>query len=286
MTKFRWARFKEYQHLWEHEGVYVMLAKFIADYHVKQVLLNETEENGERTITNLLQLMELLHKAQVQRQFSPLELIDWFKRGIEGMAVEGDEFVQRVESDEEAVKIVTVHKSKGLEYNIVFTPFLDLLANKEPEFVTFRDPGSGEYVYSDKALLSAEQLQLTEEQVEQENRRLLYVAVTRAVYKCYINKSTLGMFAQSALAPFVNIQKQVPSPLIAMEDAPELPEYYRYTETAEQFTPAYLQAEKFQLMQPNWRKLSYTYLDPEHAPVFRTAAATILNDYDQFVFRA
>src|SRR4029079_7480646 len=108
------------------------------------VLLNETAENGERTITNLLQLMELLHKAQVQRQFSPLELIDWFKRGIEGMAVEGDEFVQRVESDEEAVKIVTFHKSKGLEYNIVFTPFLDLLANKEPEFVTFRDPGSGE----------------------------------------------------------------------------------------------------------------------------------------------
>ena len=151
-------RFKNYQHLWEHEGVYVMLTRFIADYKVRQVLLQQTQ-NGERIITNILQLMEVLHKMQTQKQFSPLELTNWLKRGIEGMEVSGDEFEQRVESDEEAVKIVTIHKSKGLEYNIVFAPFLDLAADPRDGFVTFRDAVTGDYLFSEKSLMSDDLLQ-------------------------------------------------------------------------------------------------------------------------------
>lgn len=278
-------RFKEYQHLWEHEGVYVMLAKFIADYNVKEVLLDETTDNGERIITNVLQLMELLHKIQTQKRFSSLELANWLKRGIEGMPVEGDEFEQRVESDEEAVKIVTIHKSKGLEYNIVFAPFLDLLADTDFEFVTFRDTVSGDYLFSDKSLLNEDQLQQTEKQIEQENRRLIYVAITRAVYKCYINKSTLARYNQSALSPFVNASGTFSSPLIAFEPAPASPDYFRYLKTTEQLKPAYLQAGNFQLKEVNWRKLSYTYLDTTHSPVFRSHSVMAFPPYDEFVFK-
>jgi len=193
-------RFKGYQHLWEQEGVYVMLTRFIADYKVKQVLINEAAENGERIITNVLQLMELLHKTQTQKQFSMPELVNWLKRGIEGMQVEGDEFEQRVESDEESVKIVTIHKSKGLEYNIVFAPFLDLTSDTDFEFVTFRDAVSGDYLFSDTSLLDDYQLRVTEKQLEQENRRLVYVAITRAVYKCYISKNTWRTFNNSSIS--------------------------------------------------------------------------------------
>ncbi|MEP7108145.1 MAG: UvrD-helicase domain-containing protein [Ferruginibacter sp.] len=278
-------RFKDYQHLWEHEGVFVMLTKFIADYKVKQVLLIDTTENGERIITNTLQLMELLHKTQTQKQFSSLELISWLKRGLEGMEVEGDEFEQRVESDEEAVKIVTIHKSKGLEYNIVFAPFLDLLADTDFEFVTFRDVDTGEYLFSDISLMEGHQLQLTKKQLEQENRRLVYVAVTRAVYKCYINKNTWHQFSQSAIATFVNAIRENGTPLIAFEASPVLPDNFRYLNSSPRLMPAYLQATNFQLAEVNWRKLSYTFLDPGHVATLKSDAAKGLDIYDEFIFK-
>ena len=279
-------RFKDYQHLWENEGVYVMLTKFITDYKVKQVLLNETAGNGERIITNVLQLMELLHKIQTQKKISSPELANWLKRGIEGMEVEGDEFEQRVESDEEAVKIVTIHKSKGLEYNIVFAPFLDLPASTDFEFVTFRDTDTGDYLFSDTTLLDDNQIQLTKKQLEQENRRLIYVAVTRAVYKCYINKNTYGKFSQSAITPFVNELIEARPLLIAFEASPALPENFKYSTTTKLLKPAYLQATDFQLTETNWRKLSYTWLDTVHAPAHKSSAAKGLNGYDEFIFKA
>ena len=103
-------------------------------------------------------------------------------------ATEGDEYEQRVENDEEAVKIVTIHKSKGLEYKIVLAPFLDFVPRKGFEFLSFRDPESGDYVYVWKATVAiTDQQRIWQlEQEEQENRRLLYVAITRAVFKCYL----------------------------------------------------------------------------------------------------
>jgi exodeoxyribonuclease V beta subunit len=130
--------FREYKNIWEKDGVYSFLMKFVSDYQVRALLLNHHTENGERTIANLFQVIEVLHKVQSEKQFSSLELVSWLKRGIDGMQTEGDEFEQRVESDEEAVKIVTLHKSKGLEYNIVFAPFLDLDTKVHFRFCSFR----------------------------------------------------------------------------------------------------------------------------------------------------
>ena len=66
---------------------------------------------------------------------------------IEGKIIEGDEFEQRIESDEDAVKIVTIHSSKGLEYNIVIAPFLDLKPEIK-DFASFRDEETGEYLFA------------------------------------------------------------------------------------------------------------------------------------------
>src|SRR5690606_25094324 len=163
---------------------------FILDFDVKNQLLNQGSGNGERSITNLFQLIEILHQIQESKNFSPVELINWLKRGIEGMKVEGDEYEQRVESDREAVEIVTIHKSKGLEYNIVFAPFLDLKSENKHSFGSFKDDLSGEYLFGVTDNLTKEQTFLVEQQLEQENRRLIYVAITRAVYKCYISRYT------------------------------------------------------------------------------------------------
>ncbi len=278
-------RFKNYQYLWEQEGVYVMLNRFLADYRVKQVLLSAATPNGERIVTNVLQLMELLHKIQTQKQFSPLELANWLQRGVEGMEVEGDEFEQRVESDEEAVKIVTIHKSKGLEYNIVFAPFLDLQAATKFDFLTFRDAESGDYLFADTGLLNDEQVRITEQQLEQENRRLVYVAVTRAVYKCYLNKNTYGRYSQSALAPFIQMAKEFKSPLIAFQVSPDLPARFRLFDKAANLRPVYALAPGFQLTAINWRKLSYTYLDAGHLPANISNSNLPLQGYAAFIFK-
>lgn len=192
--------FREYKNIWDKDGVYSFLMKFVSDYQVRTLLLNHHIENGERTIANLFQIIEVLHKVQSEKQFSAAELVSWLKRGVDGMQVEGDEFEQRVESDEEAVKIVTIHKSKGLEYNIVFAPFLDLDAKVHFRFCSFRDSATGDYIFAESKQLDEEQQQLLNEQTEQENRRLIYVAITRAIYKCYINKSTY--YKVSSLVPF------------------------------------------------------------------------------------
>ena len=181
--------FNKYKIRWQQDGIYSALLDFIDDFGVRKVLLNGSNESGERIITNMLQVIELLHQVQSRKNLSMPELISWLKRGIDGMIIEGDEYSQRIESDEDAVKIVTIHKSKGLEYNIVFAPFLDFVPKKKQEFFSFRDPVSGHYQGVEENRISSEQRSFYNQQSEQENRRLLYVAITRAVYKCFIFKN-------------------------------------------------------------------------------------------------
>jgi exodeoxyribonuclease V beta subunit len=101
------------------------------------------------------------------------------------------------------VRIITIHKSKGLEYNVVFAPFLDMLPEGVGDFCSFRDTDSGEYLFAHQNQLSDEQSALLSEQLEQENRRMIYVAVTRAVYKCYIYKNTASYYNNSSLKTFI-----------------------------------------------------------------------------------
>lgn len=279
--------FSKYRNLWQRDGAYTALMEFIADFGVRQVLLDGHTENGERIITNLYQLSELVHQVQSRKNLSMRDLISWLKRGIDGMNTEGDEYAQRVESDEDAVNIVTIHKSKGLEYKIVMAPFLDFVEKQRIEFVSFRDPETGDYLGTQKALLTENQLKAYQQQQEQENRRLIYVAVTRAVYKCYIFKNTYGTFKDSSLSAFLKeLVIAAPDPsLINLQGVPaETPEQsYR-----QQLTKGQLAVNRapvsFHLLEQNWRKMSYTMLaaKPEHRPRVRSFQQT--DPYDNFIF--
>jgi exodeoxyribonuclease V beta subunit len=277
--------FREYKNTWDKDGVYSVLMKFVSDYQVTALLLNHHTENGERTIANLFQVIEVLHKVQSEKQFSALELVSWLKRGIDGMQTEGDEFEQRVESDEEAVKIVTLHKSKGLEYNIVFAPFLDLDTKIHFRFCSFRDTDTGDYIFADSQQLDPGQQQVVDEQTEQENRRLIYVAITRAVYKCYINKSLANYYKDSSLVPFITAVKGIDPALVRFEDTPTIAEKYYYTKKEVSPATGEERPVNFQLGHVNWRKISYTSLSAAHTPSLKNNSSVITSDYDQFVFR-
>ena len=274
--------FSKYRTRGHADGIYTALMDFMTDFGVRYVLLRAHTEDGERIITNYMQLAELVHQTESRKSLSMLEVISWLRRSIDGMPTEGDEYIQRVESDDEAVKIVTIHKSKGLEYKIVLAPFLEFTTSRY-EFVSFRDATTGEYIGAETERLTEEQRGWQQQQAEQENRRLLYVALTRAVYKCYIFKnekgkiSTLSVFVDELVAsPGTKIRFEVGAMAVAAGA-------YRTVESPESAGRA--QHVNFSLLQESWRRVSYTLLAarPAHEPRPRTFPGE--DAYDIFIFQ-
>ena len=283
------AQFKIYQETWKEKGVYLMLRQFISDHKVNERLFDPTAENPERVISNIQQLIEILHKMAVRKNYEPKELIQWLKKGMEGDTREGDEFEQRLENDQDAIQIVTIHKSKGLEYNIVIAPHLDLL--KDESYIqncSYRDPEDGEYYVVKKDLWNERQEKLYKNQSEQENRRLLYVALTRARYQCYITGNEANYYKQSTLRTFSNALNPVAKNLKQVEfwTPPEPVRNFRYNNVSATIQPVYAVAKNFSLQNVNWIKTSYSGLNPEHDIVPAPKSANpIDNEYDKFTFQ-
>ncbi|MBI9068506.1 MAG: UvrD-helicase domain-containing protein [Salinivirgaceae bacterium] len=195
--------FKKLNRTWIEKGVFSALNSFMDAYNVLSTIYKKAPTNAERIITNILQINEIIHKKEIQSKLSPKEVIHWLVFAIAGAEVSGD-FTQRLENDEDAVKIVTIHKSKGLAYNIVIAPYLDLSSdhNSKWDIIEYKDPALNKYCFSyDK---TATEEKLYSEQTERENRRLIYVALTRAVYMGIIIHNTRGAKATNGIKPFLD----------------------------------------------------------------------------------
>ncbi|PMH41160.1 exodeoxyribonuclease V subunit beta [Vibrio sp. 10N.286.49.B3] len=174
--------FKEYRTLWQLRGVLPMLRSVMSKRHIAERLLEE--EQGERYLTDLLHIGELLQQAS-QEIDSDYGLVRWLSEAISD-AKEGngasDDHIQRLESERNLVQIVTIHKSKGLEYDVVFLPFVN--SYKEATEAKYYDAKSDQTVLdisgNEKALKQADTERLAED------LRLIYVALTRAVYGCFV----------------------------------------------------------------------------------------------------
>lgn len=134
--------FRNYQAVWKERGVYACLHQFVARGGLVSSYLQGALARSERSVANVFQLMEVLHEAEIEKKLSPEELLFWLKRGMEGERSEENEHLQRIESDESAVKIVTIHSCKGLEYDLVIAPYLDLNSTDKFQTARFRLPDS------------------------------------------------------------------------------------------------------------------------------------------------
>ncbi len=174
--------FRNYHEIWLQRGCMVMSRELMAREGIRGRLLGYAD--GERRLTNILHCFELLHREEHERGSGMEGLIVWFSERL-GAECEQDEHQIRLETDEAAVKIVTVHVSKGLEYPVVFCPFLWGGANRKGEVVMFHDEhwrlvkdfGSPDLDFH-RSLAGKESLA--------ESLRLLYVALTRAKSRCYL----------------------------------------------------------------------------------------------------
>jgi len=186
-------RFGEYRELWRERGFGPMFRRFLHDEGVARRAL--ARPDGERRLTNLLHLGELLHQAQAGLT-SPDALLRWLQGRRRDTAAAPDAAQLRLESDQNLVQIVTIHKSKGLEYPVVFCPYLwDGFRNSRggQEGIEYHDEAGRpvlDYRPEAKGDAGIKGVRRLEDYAEA--LRLVYVALTRAVYRCYLFAGIYG----------------------------------------------------------------------------------------------
>jgi exodeoxyribonuclease V beta subunit len=183
----RVMQFRGYRTIWRTQGVLPMLRRLLHDFHLPQTLISRND--GERILTNLLHLSELLQQAAAELD-GEQALIRHLSEHLALSGQAGEEQILRLESDEQLVKVVTIHKSKGLEYPLVFLPFIcsskPVDGSRLP--LHFHDADGNPQI----------SLKPTEALIEQadnerlaEDLRLLYVALTRACHACWLGVTDL-----------------------------------------------------------------------------------------------
>lgn len=175
--------FSTYQHVWFSRGVLPMLRQVMQRRGIAERLLKE--DGGERLLTDLLHLGELLQQAS-QTLDSHHALLRWLADHIDNPNGNAETQQVRLESERDLVQIVTIHKSKGLEYDLVYLPFA---CNFRPSDRPFFHGDDHKPVL---ALTNPEPaIELSDKERLAEDLRLIYVALTRAVYGCFIGLSPL-----------------------------------------------------------------------------------------------
>lgn len=189
-----------WQKVWQKQGIMLAINQALHYFDVFNRLL-DSYSDGLRRVTDLRHLIDLL---QQQSAITPGEnqLLQWFNQHIQEPDHNNENQQLRLETEDNLVKIVTMHASKGLEFPLVFMPF----------GCAMRRAKNG--VYHDQTQQLAVDFSGDSDALEQadferlaEDTRLLYVALTRAQYYCCIgvwnpcegNRKTTSVLKQTAI---------------------------------------------------------------------------------------
>lgn len=239
--------FRSYQQAWTRQGVLAMIRQLLEDLALPDRLLGagdkENTPGGERILTDVLHLAELLQQASQQLD-GEQALIRFLAEQIDDSShsVTNDVRQIRLESDADLVKVVTIHKSKGLEYPLVFFPYAANFRQTKSDDLPLKWHEDDQLHLALES--SADALQKTDWERLGEDVRKFYVALTRAKYATWIGLAPITDLHQSAPGYLLNggekIEATALEPLLlsltracpAIQVAPAL------APTADRFLPA------------------------------------------------
>ncbi len=195
-------RFQAAHQRWQSAGILAALRPIIQAAGPRLLAL----EDGERRVANHLQLAELLQQADGET-FGADGLLRWLaearRHPRKDDSAEHEQL--RLESDEDLVRIATIHKAKGLQYPVVFLPFTPWLGTggtpHQPPYVFHRDGGARIDYLAGNEDASARRAVLEH---RAEALRLLYVALTRAEQACFLAWGVTHGAANAALATLLH----------------------------------------------------------------------------------
>lgn len=173
--------FMEYRKVWHKRGVLAMLRALLHRRNLAAPLL--ASPYGERRLTNFLHLGELLQQVSSELD-GEYALLRWLGEAVNRQSGQDAEQILRLESERKLVQIVTIHKSKGLEYPLVFLPFICSHRSADTPLYHEADEAGNRTILdltgAEDSLAEADKERLAED------LRLLYVALTRGVYATWL----------------------------------------------------------------------------------------------------
>lgn len=254
--------------IWKQRGISKMLYKVLDYFDVIQNNINSI--HGLQLLTNTRQMIDILAQKTAENNLTVIETYRFLRDQIQqkNIAAQDQSYTQSIESDEDAVKILTIHKSKGLEFPLVMIPFMSIKAEERSKmtFTNFKVQAKNEdrnqYYYAIKGTLG-DNLPLFIDEVKAENDRLLYVALTRAKYNAFI----FSRKSDNMLHKYIKSieERKVSSELIEIKsyDDNAIPKASsNYKAADRQINLKSLKA--FTLADHNYHKLSFSSLSEKH----------------------
>ncbi len=179
-------RLSEARREWMARGAVTALMRLAADWNAIPNLAARAD--GERRLTDLRHISTMLQGAERDGHRSPALVRQWARRFAADRTTDAESRQLHLESDRDAVIISTMHAAKGLEWPIVFCPFIwkgrnDSLNN--PRVARFAD-GVRRLVFQDDAVEG----EIPGDGSLAESLRLAYVALTRAKWRTYVHYCT------------------------------------------------------------------------------------------------
>lgn len=169
---------KDHQERMHRESSGILLYEFLREMGIVKSLLKDNSEDSERKAKNISKFFEKIKDFEIENGSAFVrEFVDWLDISIElGESPKASDMDWQ---ENEAVNILTVHSSKGLEFDVVFVA--NLVSQRFP------------------SMNRSEQIPIAEELIKeslpngdyhlQEERRLFYVALTRAKDKVFLSAS-------------------------------------------------------------------------------------------------